>query len=615
MNLQNNQTKIFGESLRSWRYRFIISPESPSRFSWEIFIGLILLVLGFMIPYISAFEPDNTSLSGSIDILSLTIFSLDMTFNFNTGYYEDGTIIKDRLKILINYLKFWFWVDLLSTIPIDWILNSLGSKSSNKNLLIFTKFLRVFKLFKLVRLAKLRVLIFRIEDQIANQSIISLITILKLLLYLLLLAHFFACMMFYISSANLNPNSFITRIEYESDELNISTLQLYVSSLYWAFVTMTSIGYGDITPGSTNERIFCILTMLTSSVVFGVVIGNIGGIIEKSSISEKERRDVLVTLNSFAKANKLSKDIANKARRYLDYSYHYEKFNESNLGELLSNLSQPLQEEVLLYTNGKVLNDCKVFKIFHNGYIHRLSKVMKIEIFSPMDSIIREGQRPHGMYFILKHSVEICDKKTSSRIKILSNDGYFGEIGLFTSKNCVSSALAMDFVECLLLSCSDFEYILSITPNLKTIVDDIRESCSQGDYTSLNVYCYTCKCLGHIAKHCQAIINEESTKKNWLNRIKFTKLVSPNKYYGKKPRKTRVKVKRPDYSIRNVVGTKRASINIFPENKKLSRKAKVYFKSNIIPNEGTICLTEDSINTSTFQIIRPELILSSSSDD
>ena len=42
---------------------------------------------------------------------------------------------------------------------------------------------------------------------------------------------------------------------------------------------MVSVGYGDITPITMNERIFVIVAMLISSLIFAYIVNRIGSIV------------------------------------------------------------------------------------------------------------------------------------------------------------------------------------------------------------------------------------------------------------------------------------------------------------------------------------------------
>ncbi len=48
----------------------------------------------------------------------------------------------------------------------------------------------------------------------------------------------------------------------------------YVASVYWAIITMATIGYGDISPVTMNERIYVSVMTLVSSGLFGYVLNS-----------------------------------------------------------------------------------------------------------------------------------------------------------------------------------------------------------------------------------------------------------------------------------------------------------------------------------------------------
>ena len=47
----------------------------------------------------------------------------------------------------------------------------------------------------------------------------------------------------------------------------------YIASLYWTVTTVTTVGYGDITPTAPAERVYAIICMVVGTGVFGYVIG------------------------------------------------------------------------------------------------------------------------------------------------------------------------------------------------------------------------------------------------------------------------------------------------------------------------------------------------------
>ena len=59
--------------------------------------------------------------------------------------------ISDKKIIAKNYLRFWFWIDMISILPFD----AVGSAFDAGVLLRFAKIGKLYKLIRLSRLAKL----------------------------------------------------------------------------------------------------------------------------------------------------------------------------------------------------------------------------------------------------------------------------------------------------------------------------------------------------------------------------------------------------------------------------------------------------------------------------
>merc|ERR1711933_533613 len=102
----------------------------------------------------------------------------------------------------------------------------------------------------------------------------------KFIIYLILISHWLACL--WAMTLSFVDDASVRWVDtFEDSELGIeektkdSIWKLYVAALYFTAYTMTSVGYGDVTPVNTLERIACILILFISGLVWACVTGDI----------------------------------------------------------------------------------------------------------------------------------------------------------------------------------------------------------------------------------------------------------------------------------------------------------------------------------------------------
>lgn len=74
-----------------------------------------------------------------------------------------------------------------------------------------------------------------------------------------------------------------------------SSLQ-YLASLYWALQTLTTVGFGDISAGTTIEKIMAIIWMIFGIGFYSFTIGNLSQIIASIDIRSELLSQKLNTL-------------------------------------------------------------------------------------------------------------------------------------------------------------------------------------------------------------------------------------------------------------------------------------------------------------------------------
>lgn len=75
----------------------------------------------------------------------------------------------------------------------------------------------------------------------------------------------------------------------------------YEDAFWWAIVTMTTVGYGDLAPVTTTGRIIASFLMLSGIGMIGVVTGTVASIFTSGKEKEmpKELQDVMRVLNDY----------------------------------------------------------------------------------------------------------------------------------------------------------------------------------------------------------------------------------------------------------------------------------------------------------------------------
>lgn len=169
-----------------------------------------------------------------IEKVAIAVFIIDYLLRLCTADYKYN---KKSISSFLRYpFSFMAIIDLLSILPSVTVLNS-----SFKLLRIFrlVRAIRVFRVFKVLRYSKS----FKIIVSVFKRQKESLLAVVTLAVAYIIIS---ALIIF-----NVEPNSFNT----------------FFDAIYWATVSLTTMGYGDIYPITASGRV---VTMISS--IFGIAI-------------------------------------------------------------------------------------------------------------------------------------------------------------------------------------------------------------------------------------------------------------------------------------------------------------------------------------------------------
>ena len=113
-----------GAPVRNNKRTCIIHHGNSFKLIWDLSVLLILLIISLIVPYRLAFIQTESDSWFTIYLITDTIFLIDIVLTFFTSFHDEQKAHEetDRKNIAKKYLKGWFWVDLISILPIDYLL-------------------------------------------------------------------------------------------------------------------------------------------------------------------------------------------------------------------------------------------------------------------------------------------------------------------------------------------------------------------------------------------------------------------------------------------------------------------------------------------------------------
>ncbi|XP_050503214.1 potassium voltage-gated channel subfamily H member 8-like [Diabrotica virgifera virgifera] len=381
--------------------RFIISHYGMFKSAWDWLILMATFYVAVVVPYNASFETERPSVV--LDVFVEALFFIDILLNFRTTYVNTkGEVVSAWKTIAINYLRTWFLVDLLAALPFDLLyalsgaedlLQTSGTLSSSHTHLI--------KLTRLLRLA-------RLLQKMDRYSQYSAMILTLLMLFFTLVAHWLACIWYVIAEKEVDTDLGWIHTLAERLHLphayNVTSLDAYVTALYFTCSSLTSVGFGNVSANTTNEKIFSICVMLIGALMHAVVFGNVTAIIQRMysrrSLYQQKWRD----LKDFLTLHQIPKELK---QRMQDYFQTMWSLNHGiDIHETLKEFPEELRGDVSMHLHREILQ-LPIFEAASQGCLKLLSLHIRTNFCAPGEYLIHRGDALSYIYYICNGSMEV----------------------------------------------------------------------------------------------------------------------------------------------------------------------------------------------------------------
>ena len=416
---------------------FFINPNG-------IFLILFDMILFFFSIYAIIFSPIDfaftidkiPNLLSKSSIMDFTIdffFFIDLFIGFFTAYYNfDEQLITNNRLIIKNYLKGWFFINLISGIPLNSIFKIMDYYKKNNSIVhSFTndkwKILQLFQLFRLLKLFKsftynsfiqlIHRKIKRIDDLLLKWFILYM----SLFLFFVSV-HLLSCIFIFLSQLDFPNWISVNQLQFQKNKIDI-----YITSLYYICATVFTIGYGDIISISLYERIFNLILLVVGIIIYSFFVSALSNYVQNVDSKVLEYRNKIEILQNI-KVNyeEMPQELFNKISQFLLYNFYNKKKDKH---EIIDNLPLSLRNKLIKEMYKDIINNFIFFKNFNNtDFIIKVVLSLKPIQVHKNEKLVNEGDYIEEIIFVKKGKLSleipipvIINKETIKKIQIRRN--------------------------------------------------------------------------------------------------------------------------------------------------------------------------------------------------
>ncbi|XP_073470750.1 cyclic nucleotide-gated channel alpha-3 isoform X1 [Aquarana catesbeiana] len=442
---------------------FVIDPASNFYYRWLSIISIPVLYNWCFLVCRACFnelQKKYVILWLVLDYIADFVYLADTLVRFRTGFLEQGLLVKDSKKLRDYYKKtMQFRLDMLSLVPTDLAYFKLGINFPELRFNRLLRFARMFEFFDRTETRTNYPNIFRIGN---------------LVLYILIIIHWNACIYFAISKAIgfgtdtwVYPN--ISHPEYGR------MARKYIYCLYWSTLTLTTIGETP-PPVKDIEFLFVVFDFLIGVLIFATIVGNVGSMISNMNASRAEFQSKIDSIKQYMQFRNVSKDLEARVIKWFDYLWTNKKTMDEK--EVLKSLPDKLKAEIAINVHLDTLKKVRIFQDCEAGLLVELVLKLRPQVFSPGDYICRKGDIGREMYIIKEGKLAVVADDGITQFVVLSDGSYFGEISILNIKGSktgnrrTANIRSIGYSDLFCLSKDDLMEALTEYPDAKTALEE-----------------------------------------------------------------------------------------------------------------------------------------------
>jgi len=299
-------------------------------------------------------------------------------------------------------------------------------------------------------------------------------------MWLFVVIHLCSCLLSVVSVLEVqNGNVQAWAAEQLLDSGGSSCRRFYMYSWYYTSTTVTSIGYGDISPQNPDERLVASAVMILSQLYFAKVFADLTFLTSMYNQWTLQRHQRMTQTRSALESMNIPKTLIQRVQACQTYVWDMQK--ERRAKNCFEDLTSQLQEEVKLVLYSRLVMQVPFLQTLDARALRFLIGRLSDQVFLPADFIICRGDIGNEMYFLREGfaGVFTCQRAPhweDDEIKKVEKGSHFGEIALLTGQLRTAWIMARAYCLTSVLQASAIDNLMAQDPtSICTLIKNFQD--------------------------------------------------------------------------------------------------------------------------------------------
>lgn len=457
-------TKMAGAAAKSClRFIPIIDPRGIMRKCWDVCLMLVMLFNLIEAPIRLCFEMEPGDTLVTIATVADAFLICDIIINFRTGYYQDAVLEVDPLLIATRYFTGRFLVDFITSIPFSLFGDSMAIKA--------------LRLLKVLRLPQIYYVLKHLDR--SGGKFTTFADTIAAVLGLLLCAHFSSCIWNLIARYDRLHNPLYANESWESrycgDNSHCDLYDRWRNGLYFAVVTLSSTGFGDILPVSDLERNFTLIMLCGGGMIYGYVL-TVSMSLFMPTKADKDFEDHMQELLAYLHQSKLPKWLRNKVVAYYEYTWSHRTAEVEK--KVLDGLPPILRSTCSRYCYKDVIESVPFLRNMGEECVSELVTRFTFMHCNAGEYVFQKGSVGKALFIVKNGQLEVLadpNDPAKGGIAFLFPGDLFGEAVVSKAPSIrAASVRAVVRSYLLRLNKEDFHNVMDMFPEVLSIVANLK---------------------------------------------------------------------------------------------------------------------------------------------